>query len=318
MSRETRKSFIIKTAAAAAALSIPGAGLFSEEKPRPAMKFGKPKKALVVWYSQTGHTRRIGRIIARAWERKGLKVTTADYREIDAAAAPSYDIIAVGSPVYYLDVPGNLMEWISSVPAIDGIPVAAFVTFGGKGDNQHNTACAILEALAGKGGVPAGMGLFGNMSTYAPTWSMGNESRILKFRNLPDGETYARARACAADILGTVRRGTPFPAEMRFEAGTIFRHLPQIAGTRFLIGEHRVDRTRCIQCLRCEKGCPVQAIHPGEGSVERKKCILCMGCVNNCPADAVAMTFLGRKVYGFREFLRRNNIEIAEPEELAD
>jgi len=318
MSMETRKSFIIKTAAAAAALSVPGAGLFSREEPRQAMKTGKPKKALVVWYSQTGHTRRIGRIIARAWERKGLGVTAADYREIDKASVPSYDILAVGSPVYYLDVPGNLAEWISSIPAIDGIPAASFVTFGGKGDNQHNTACAILEALAGKGGVPAGMGLFGNMSTYAPTWSMGNESRILKFRNLPDGETYARARAFAAEILRTVKSGVPASVETRFETGTIFKHLPQISGTRLLIGEHRVDRTKCIQCLRCEKGCPVKAIHPDGGSVERKKCILCMGCVNNCPADAVVMTFLGRKVYGFREFLRRNNIEIAEPEELAD
>lgn len=312
----SRKDFIRKSALTAAAISIPASGLLSEVKKYPAMKSNNPKKALVIWYSQTGHTRRIGRIISKAWEKKGIKTDSADYRYVDPASLSGYDIIAVGSPVYYLDVPWNLMDWLVSMPSITGAAVASFVTFGGKGDNQHNTACAILERLIEKGGVPAGLELFGNMSTYAPTWSLGNEGRILKFRNTPNRETYARARSFADEIISRVKQNAAITVKSRFESGVIFKHMPQISGTRFFMKNHYVDKKKCILCRTCEKGCPVNAIHPETGNVEREKCILCMGCVNNCPADAVFMTLLGKKIYGFQEFKKRNGIVIEEPDEL--
>jgi hypothetical protein len=41
-----------------------------------------------------------------------------------------------------------------------------------------------------------------------------------------------------------------------------------------------------------------------------------MGCVNKCPAQAIDMVFMGKKVYGFKDFLRKYDIHIQEPKEL--
>ena len=313
---ETRKSFITKTAFAAAAIALPVEELISAVKEYPPMKTKNPQKALIIWYSQTGHTRRIGMILEKAWEKKGIKVDALDYRRVDKEKMASYDLIAIGTPVYYLDVPGNVREWLASIPEIKGTPVASFVTFGGKGDNQHNTACTLLELLAAKGGVPVAHGLFGNMSTYAPTWSMGNEKRTLKFRHLPNRDTYNQARNYAADILAGVSGGKSIAIDTRVEAGSLFKHFPQIGFSKLLIGNHYVDKDKCIMCRRCERNCPVNAIHPAAGNVEKKKCILCMGCVNNCPAGAVVMTMMGKKIYSFKELLNQNKIVIEEPAEL--
>lgn len=88
---------------------------------------------------------------------------------MDRSALKNYDMIIVGSSVYYYDVPENFKKWLGSMPQIKGRPVASYVTFGGTGGNQHNTACTLVELPADKGGVPVGMNAFGNMSTFALT-----------------------------------------------------------------------------------------------------------------------------------------------------
>ena len=50
------------------------------------------------------------------------------------------DLIVMGSPVFYYDVPGYVKNYIRSWPDLNRTPVAAYVTFGGPEGNQHNAA----------------------------------------------------------------------------------------------------------------------------------------------------------------------------------
>ena len=300
----TRRAFLRGGALLAASLCVPAGARARTIAPGTSMKTGVAR-ALVLWYSQTGHTRRIGRVVA------------ADVRKADRQALAGYGLIAVGSPVQYMDVPSNLRDWLGHIPALEGVPVASFCTFGGTGNNQHNTAFSVLEALAAKGGVPAGMAAFGNMSTFAPTWSLGNEKQILAFRHLPNRETYARARAFAAEVLGRVRAGTAAAAETELSFSELTRSLNTRWWTKRLIGAHEIDEAACTGCGTCAATCPAGAIGPDRPKADRSRCLACMGCVNNCPAQAVVMEFLGKRVYGFIEFKRRNAIATEEPPELA-
>jgi len=267
----------------------------------------------VLWYSQTGHTRRIGKVIGHEWLKAGMSVDFSDYRDAAVADLASYDLIAIGTPVYYMDVPANLRDWIRALPAIDGIPVAAWVTYGGHGDGQHNTACGLLEEMAGKGAVPVGMDTFGNMSTFAPTWSMGNEKRILKYKDRPNDTTYERARRFAANLLVRIQAGKIFEIDRELGLDSLGRLLPQVWFTKLLITNHQIDPEVCIECGLCMEKCPVGAIDLKENTIDHHNCVACIGCVNNCPAGAVKMTFMGKDVYGFQEFLKQNKIEIKEP-----
>jgi len=302
--------------AGAAGLCFPGIIKGGNLKDGAEMKVNKIKRGLVVWYSQTGNTERIGKLIAATWRKAGIRTDSCDYRNLGNINPAGYDLIAAGSPVYYYEVPPNFREWINAMPPLGGTPVASFVTFGGEGGNQYNTACSILELLSSKGGVPAGMGLFGAMSAFALTWSAGNGDRVLKYRDQPDQNVYSRVRKYSCDIIQNVKDGRKFEASGEFTFRNWISGGVSIKTTKLIITGHRVSREKCTGCGKCVEKCPVNAIFPDKGVVDTGRCIACLGCVNNCPSGAVEMNVVGKKVYGFREFLKRNNVVIKEPEEL--
>lgn len=313
--------FIKKCTAACAlscaAMAAPGLSVYASggRQQNPISK-KNPKRALVVWFSQTGHTQRIGRIIRHAWEKAGLAADGMDYRKMDKSKLGQYDLIAIGTPVNYMDVPVNLQEWIKTLPRIEGTAVASYVTFGGKGDGQHNTACRLLERMTEIGGAAAGIALFGNMSTFAPTWSTGNSARTLAFKDRPNEQTYSRARTFAGSILANVAADRTYQIDREFGLDSLMGFFPQIALTKLMITNHHIDTGICIKCGTCIKKCPAGAIDLQSGSVDSSRCIACIGCINNCPTQAMKMNFMGKPVYGFKEFLKRNQIEIMEPAEL--
>jgi ferredoxin/flavodoxin len=271
------------------------------------------RHALVCWYSQTGHTKRYGKLIARVFSDSGVKTHARAIAYIDPADLGRYEIVVAGTPVFYYDVPENVREWAASITGFNGTAVASYATFGGDGGNQHNTAADLLRRLSKKGGVPVGMATFGNMSSYAPTWSLGNEKRILKFSGLPNEATYERVRDFAKQILKNFDGGVRIEVRKKPDINELFKYLPMIWLCKLATRTHTIDEDLCTECGICVKRCPVGAIDLSAFSVDTKRCIACLGCVNNCPANAVDMTFMGKKVYGFNEFLRRNGIKIAEP-----
>jgi ferredoxin/menaquinone-dependent protoporphyrinogen IX oxidase len=313
---KTRRTFLKETAGAAAAISLAGCANETIPTTGKAMKTTRPKNALVLWYSQAGHTERNGRLIGSVLKKSGLTVKALDIRECDQSILKDFDCIIMGTPVYYLDTPGNVRSWLASIPLIDGTPVAAYATFGGPGDNQYNTAFYVLQLLAGKGGIPVGIATFGNMSTFAPTWSMGNEARILKYKDRPNEEIYASVRKFAGEVLQTIRGGEAPSIKKEFYAGEFTKGPFMVRLNKLMTTRHTIDAGACIGCGTCVRKCPVGAIDLGHHAVDRTKCIACMGCVNNCPAQAIDMAFLGKKVYGFKDFLKKHRIVIKEPAEL--
>jgi ferredoxin/flavodoxin len=314
-SRENRRIFLKKIVIGSVTMATFGLTSCSKEQLSPRqISIKNPKKGLVLWYSQTGHTARIGRLIKHAWQQKNLEVDGSDYRSFDLNTIKNYDLIAIGSPVQYMDVPVNLQTWMESIPMIEGIPVTAFVTYGGHGDGQHHTACDLLEYMATKGGVPIGFSLFGHMSTFAPTWSaMGNPERILAFKDHPNNDTYKQALQFADLMLEKVSSGEAFVIDREFGMDTLMRVLPQISLTKLLITDHHIDTETCIQCGTCLDKCPMDVIDLDTGEIETNRCIACLGCINNCPVQAVQMKYMGKEVYGYKVFLKRNQIRILKP-----
>jgi ferredoxin/flavodoxin len=298
----------------ALALALPGPAAASTVRAQGPLKKQKPQKACVLWYSQTGHTKRYGMLMARCWEKEGLSVATGDLKQADPAALAGCDLIAVGTPVHYLEVPQNVQDWLARVPSIAGAGVVAFASFGGKGDGQHNAAVAILAALAERGGVPLGMGAFGNMSAYPPTWSMGNEARTLKFRDKPDQATYGRVRSLAAEALehyGRGGQGITVHSERSFTepfGGALMRGMAKLT-----IGRHDIDAKLCTRCGTCVDRCPAGAIDLAVPRVDTGRCLLCFGCLNNCPIGAHDMTTFGKRITSFAELLKRHGITLREP-----
>jgi hypothetical protein len=90
-------------------------------------------------------------------ENRRIKTTSSELRDYDERGINDFDLIVIGSPVFYYDTPSHVKAWIKSLPDLKGTSVASYVTFGGPEENQHNAACSILECLTENKGVPIAM-----------------------------------------------------------------------------------------------------------------------------------------------------------------
>ncbi|UCF83003.1 MAG: 4Fe-4S binding protein [Desulfobacteraceae bacterium] len=79
--------------------SMPGCSTRLKGKTFAHMKTRQPKYALVLWYSQTGHTQRIGRLIGRNGKRHGLKVDAKEGKPFAIDWEVSFEDILKHLPV---------------------------------------------------------------------------------------------------------------------------------------------------------------------------------------------------------------------------
>lgn len=309
----TRRDFIKKSAILGAALCLPDAFARKCFASYPELKTRKPKKALILWYSQTGHTHRYARLIGCILKSKKITVEERDFQETDKNILPDYDLIIVGSPVFYYDTPSNVSDWLETIPSIEGTAVAAFVSFGGPEGNQHNASCHLLKILSKKGGVPVGQDAFRNIPSYpTPHWDSANQK---SGQHLPNEATFDQVRRFTKETLERISRSETISIEYELALREPLRFLPLVWLNKRAINKHTVDASQCIQCGICVRKCPTNAINPFEQTVDRGKCLACFGCMNNCPAGAVVMEYGGERLYGFFEYLKRNKIKILEPKE---
>jgi len=310
---ETRRGFIKKGAILCAAAGLPVAFPAATSAAPKAFTMRDPKRVLILYYSQTGMTRRYARLIGCLLSELGLSVDLADMRSFGKPRAVNYDLLFVGSPVFYYDIPSNVVDCLAALPTLSGIPAAAFVSFGGPEGNQHNALCHALSLLEKRGGVAAGMAAFRSIPGYpTPNWDSANQK---SGEHLPDEATFDQVRRFTADTLQKTSKGETISISYELALRELLSVLPLVSLNKKVIGKHTVDADKCIRCRTCERTCPTKAIHPLQQVVEKNKCLACFGCLNNCPVGAVVMEYSGKPLYGFFEYLKRNNITIMEPEE---
>jgi ferredoxin/flavodoxin len=314
----TRRQFL--TGAGAVLLGgATGCADHCDAKPAPPtpVRNRDPQSALVLWYSHAGHTERMGKLIARTFEREGLKVVAGELKGFDLTGANEFDLVMAGSPVHYMDLPQNVRAWLQKLPALRGAAVASWVTYGGRGSNFVNTGFGLLELLAAKQGAPVGRAAFGNMNTFAPSLTGSGARRVLGYRHLPNEETYNQCRGYARRVLADTRAGKLTAIEHEFDFSGLLTSFNPMQLAKRGIKAHYIDKRKCIDCGTCAAHCPVDAIRLGaEKTIDRARCIFCCGCLNRCPADAVRMTYFGESVVGWPAFCREHEIVIKEPAEL--
>jgi ferredoxin/flavodoxin len=316
-----RRTFLGKTAVAAMALHtsvLSGCIPIGTIQGKAPMKSKEVKTAAVLWYSQTGYTRRNGKLLARTLQNRGVSVTSSDIRDFDNRNIGGTDLIVVGSPVFYYDTPDCVKTWIKSLPKLEGAAVASYVTFGGPEGNQHNAACAILGLLTEKEGAPVGIQAFMNMSSFPLSWSEKHvDKKTWMSRHLPDENTFNQVRQYAATLVDRVKRGETVQYSRKLTLRECVTFLGPIRWTKKFVKNHAIDPDACIECGTCVNKCPVGAIDLSRYAIDRDACVLCFGCINNCPVQAVLMEYGGDKVFGYNEFLKRYDIKVMEPEETA-
>ncbi|MFX0206327.1 MAG: flavodoxin family protein [Candidatus Hodarchaeota archaeon] len=106
-------------------------------------------KVLIVYYSRSGNTEKMAKLIAKAIEKENVEVTCKKVGDTDPEELLDVDGVVIGSPTYYGTMAAEIKKFIDESVKyhgkLDGKVGAAFSSAAITG---HETTCiSILEAL---------------------------------------------------------------------------------------------------------------------------------------------------------------------------
>jgi flavodoxin/NAD-dependent dihydropyrimidine dehydrogenase PreA subunit len=251
-------------------------------------------KSLVVYYSQTGNTKKVARAIHRGLssevERCDLKtVKEADPREVD-----QYDLIGLGSPVWCGAETPNIRRFVENIPRQPGRHIFSFNTHGLMPEQYFPT---VVRRLKGRGFTVIGLrDWFGDarfQMAPSPYFTHGHPDAV----DLREAEEFGREMAQVSRRIAAGETGLipPVPEQVL---------TPQLlALTEFYRSGHNphgymtYDEKKCLypKCRLCIDHCLMEYIdlsaQPRSYGSKGNGCDMWLGCTfceMICPTGAIS------------------------------
>ncbi|UCC61007.1 MAG: EFR1 family ferrodoxin [Dehalococcoidia bacterium] len=243
-------------------------------------------RCLIVYFSQSGTTARVAESIAAGLHSSDYEV---DLFNINGSPPPDfggYDLLGIGSPVYYYRPPFNVSDYLRSMPVIRGLPVFVFMMYG---TYRFDTGNRIRRALAGKGAREVGYFHAHGADLYPGYLKEG----YLFSPGYPTEEELSQAEEFGRHVAARVEGGEYIMAEADRPPPPIYRFERFALGRWFFRNIYsrlfKADREKCTACGVCIQLCPSGNIVEGRGRrpVWGRNCLLCFTCQVQCPEEAV-------------------------------
>jgi len=258
-------------------------------------------KVLILYFSATGNTAKIAKVIGEKFEEEGVQVTLSDItpfierqRKIDFEP---YQAVVFGAPVHVRRTPGTVRDWLRTLDG-QGKKCSMFFTYGGFG--VHPTHYHTREILKESNFIVVSSAEFLGAHTYnLGGWrAMGDRPDELDFAVAKDYVELTCKRFTGEDdgILGELEKTVYTEAQLDAAESTRFKIVTQLP-TR--CGDE------CSMCLVCEEVCPTEAMEAESGEADREKCIACLACVSNCPEQALRINDMS---HGWSHKLEKENV----------
>jgi len=240
-------------------------------------------KVLILYFSATGNTAKIAKVIEEKFTEMGAQVTTSDItsyadRQQKIDLEP-YQAVVFGAPIHSWRAPRVVREWLRTLDG-QGKKCSMFFTYGGFGVHPtHYSTRQILEEQHFF--VVSSAEFLGAHTFNLGGWNaMEDRPGELDFEVAKDyaGITYKRFTGEDDRVLGELEK-TEHTEERLDSIETFrFRALTQLP-TR--------GSEECSMCLVCEESCPTGAMEAESGEADKEKCIACLACVANCPENVL-------------------------------
>lgn len=259
------------------------------------------KRVLIAEFSQTGSTLKVGDEIAMGLQSYGCEVSFQTINGTGLSSLNDFDIIGIGTPVYAFRPPFLVMDFINSLPDLNG---KYFFVFTLHGTFPGNTGNIIRRKLQKKHGHDAGY-----LLCHGADYFIGYLKQGYLFS--PDSPTKSDlqsafefgkkvATRCQSDIRKTERYDHSTPFIFALERLTTNRLITKMLYTKMFKADGR-----CNGCEICVKRCPTHNIVMGldKKPVWQKNCLLCATCELKCPNDAITSCY---DFVGFAPFMFYN------------
>lgn len=243
-------------------------------------------KSLIVYFSQGGTTTKVAESIATGLRREGYEVDLHNIKEEQQPDISGYNLLGIGSPVYFYRPPFIVTDYLNSLPDLGGLPTFTFVSHG---TCRFDTGKSIRRVLARKGAREVGY-----FHCHGADFFLGYLKEGYLFS--PDHPTpteLSLAEDFGSQVAGRVA-GKPYSLTEEDRPPTLIYRLERFLLNRWFVEQVwsrliRVDKKSCNACDLCMKICPCANICLDKDGypVWGRNCLLCQTCELKCPEDAI-------------------------------
>jgi ferredoxin len=256
-------------------------------------------KGIVIYYSQTGNTKKIARAIHTGMNQGEVQCDIARLKDVNPRELTGYDLIGLGSPVIHARELPNVTQFISSIKGLDGKHAFAFCTHGAI---PGYYLARVVPAMIQRGGLTV-IG-WKDWFTAAfhpiipkPYFTDGHPDAI----DLKEAEDFGKEMVERSlkislgetQLIPTLEKGKAydekyFPVPDSFAvAGDEFKRL--VIQRNFTINAEKCNYPKCTHCM---DNCPTQAINLHVSPpVFDKDCDSCFLCEQTCPTGAIEFDY---------------------------
>ena len=258
-------------------------------------------KSIVLYYSQSGNTKKIARAIHAGMKATGAQADMASIRAVDPAQLSAYDLIGIGGPVINQREPANVADFIEyCLESLDGKHGFAFCTHGAL---PANYLSRVVPAMSQRGLIMVGWDDWFGGAVYPaipkPYFTDGHPDKI----DLAEAEAFGTAMVTRSQRIyqGEAELIPEFPKGRAYDEiynPPGFPRVPQevdkAAGEAFFkfqaCMQFKIDANKCRypQCTHCMDNCPTDSIELAVSPpVFGTTCIKCFLCEQTCPQGAI-------------------------------
>jgi flavodoxin/ferredoxin len=258
-------------------------------------------KAIIVYYSASGNTKKIAQAIQAGVKQVLGDCDIAKVKEAKAIDFSQYDIIGLGSPIWRLREPANVQTFIQSLPGLNG---KFFFPFCTHGVMPVTLMHRVTKVLTSKGAIYIGCrDWYGGVNQLScmpkPYPTDGHPDAI----DLKQAEDFGMEMAKLSQKISAGETQL-IPQIPVWKEGMDPLWKPNCAPDRHLHNEtlrldrqtkaeRKIDVNKCKQpeCTLCVDNCPMNAIDFSMSSVFKKSCIVCHLCEAICPEGAIEYSY---------------------------
>jgi ferredoxin/flavodoxin len=258
------------------------------------------KTVNIVYFTGTGGTGHIADCFEEEFKRRSIMTHKTVLNARDENATYEADMLILLFPVYAMNAPLPVSEWIKSTSRVNEKP-AIVISVSGGGEVTPNTACRVgtIKKLKSMGYKV----IYEKMLVMPSNWivPVKDEIAIMLLRTAP-----IRVEKIVQDIMS----GT----EYRTKPKTIDRLLSVLGraekkATKYFGRGIKVKDT-CSGCGWCAINCPRCNITMKDGKpVFGSNCVVCLRCLYGCPQKALEPGFMKfvliKDGYDYKGVLRR-------------
>jgi len=247
------------------------------------------KKCLIVYFSQWNTTASIAEQIALGLQMKNYNIQQHNLKDTELPPdASEFDLIGIGTPVYYYRTPFNVGRYLNNLPDLSGKPVFVFLLHG---SYPEDTFSSIWKILKSKNADFAGY-------YHAPGKDIYYEYLKEGYLFSPDQPLESHREKAklfgkqTADRVCKKFYETP-PVQKK---ATFMHRLERFLASEFFT-KHLLSRlfsvnfNKCDSCGKCVQICPTNNItltaNKGKSPAFGRNCLLCLSCELKCHTEAI-------------------------------